>query len=306
MSTTQRDLIVRRRTLWIITAAVTAMAMWAYWGVHGPTAPLRRSTAPAVLAVDTARDALVAAQRDAQAGPAGAGDVQTQLSVAGQSLSQAAIANVTGLPGRQTLRILAGLVSVYTGWVDAAENQPANSVLRDAYLSYASSVLAGQTTGILTRLDELQGDQRAAVREQTSFDWTLWVRWILCGLLCAALLVRLAEAQSYLRARFRRRYNAWLLAIMLVVVAGFPVLAVLTWQTHGALAHAQVLLRQPWSVKLIHRTTTAVDGCLRRTIWRSTAFWGIPPAGAAMALAVRAGFQARLNDYGNPSRRGES
>ncbi len=298
MSTTRRDLLVRRRFLWITTAAVTAMLMWAYWGVHGPAAPMRRSSAPAVLAVDTARTALVDADDDARHGATGGDDFQTQISVASQSLSQAATADVAGLNGRQTLKTLSGLVVVYTGFVQKAQGQPDGSPLRTAYLGYARSVLAGRGTGILARLDSLQRRQRQVVAAQAAFDWTLWLRWALGVLLCAVLLTALLESQRFMRRRFRRRYNPWLL-LTAALLACCPLLVLFTWQTHHELARAQAVLARRLTGTAIPRAAADVQAGLRGTIWRSSVSYGIPAAGAGMALAVGRAFRDRLADYGD-------
>lgn len=301
MSTTRTDLLARRRLLWVATAAATVMLMWAYWGVQGPAAPLRRQSVPAVLAVDTARSALKNAGVDTRT-TGGAGEFQKEISVVYQSLAQAPVAELTGRPGEQTQRTLIGLVTVYTGLVEKAQDQPAGSVLHEAYLSYADSVLNAKPTGLIARLDDLQKNQLRVADGQAAFGWTLWLRWGAGIVLCAVLPALLLEAQGFLRRRFRRRYNAWLLAGMLLVCV-CPLMVLFAWQTHRALHGATTVLAGRPTGTGINATAVTVQDDLRGTIWRASAFWAVPAAGAGLALAVQGGFQARLRDYGTAPRR---
>ncbi|GAA1909514.1 hypothetical protein [Streptantibioticus ferralitis] len=312
MSTTRRDLTRRLQLLLALTVVGTAVLFASYQGVHSDAGALRTTSKTAVLAVDTAEYALNQAQRGAGSGAADSDDFQTQVSVAGQSLSQAAASNVRGLEGRQTLQTVAGLIVVYTGWVQKADQEPQGSILRTAYLGYARSVLTNSAgTGIIDRLDQLQSRQLDEVRRQSSFGWPLWLGWGATLVLFAALSVGVLEAQLFLRRRFRRRYNRPLVAATVLLAAPL-VLGLFTWQTHAALGRAHTALlakahsalppRPSLTASDISDAEERVGRDMRGTAFRTATAYGIPFGGAMVAVLVFWGLQPRISDYGFRSR----
>jgi hypothetical protein len=238
VSTTGRELTLRLRLLLALGAATTLVLFFAYRGVHDDTVPLSSSSAPGILAVDTAENALRKAHKVVRdSGPGGdmSGEFHTQISVAQQSLALAAAENVIGVEGRHDLQTITGLIAVYSSWVErwGQEDQEA---LRAAYLYYAQQVLGFQeedgTDGdVLSRLDALRGKQLDEAERQAAFPWQLWLGWSTVVVLYLALFLALLETQRYLRRRFRRPVQVRLLAATVVCALGVPVLA---WTTRRA------------------------------------------------------------------------
>jgi hypothetical protein len=238
VSTTGRELTLRLWLLLTLGAATTLVLFFAYRGVHDDTVPLSSSSAPGILAVDTAENALRTAHevvRDSGPGGDMSGEFHTQISVAQQSLALAAAENVIGVEGRHDLQTITGLIAVYSSWVErwGQEDQEA---LRAAYLYYAQQVLGFQeedgTDGdVLSRLDALRGKQLDEAERQAAFPWQLWLGWSTVVVLYLALFLALLETQRYLRRRFRRPVQVRLLAATVVCALGVPVLA---WTTRRA------------------------------------------------------------------------
>ncbi len=300
MSTTARELARRLWTLLALCVAATAALFGAYQGVHTDAVPLSTRSAPAVLAVDTAKDALTQAKDDAVRGAAGNGDFQTRISVAEQSLALAASDNVTSLKGRQALQTVTGLIAVYTGMVEQADEEPSGSALRTAYLGYAASVLDNRQTpqaGVMGRLDQLQSDQLATLSGQSSFGWPLWLGCGAVAVLGLALVVALVEVQRYSRRRFRRRWNRPLAAATVLLAAGTAVLGRFTWQTHSGMAQARARLAPPLAGDAIQRAGAAVARCMAGTDFRAAVADWIPIGGAALMVLIVAGLMPRIADY---------
>ena len=274
MSVTKRALLRRLYALLVLGVVFGGSLTLSYRAVHHDAVRLAHATAPALLAVDTAKNALLQAKEDTERGAAGSGDFQTRISVAHQSLALAAAENVTGREGRQTLQTVAGLTSVYTDWVQRAVAEPAGSPLRCAYLHYADNTLYGapsrpdpdrkpgtcategtgragdSTSGIIGRLNDLRDRQAEVVDRQARHGASrgpVTLGWAVVLVSGAALLVVLLETQLYLRRRFKRRLNGWLLPATVLLVAGTAVLATLTRHTLGDLSAARddLLRHQP-------------------------------------------------------------
>ncbi|UXY30759.1 hypothetical protein [Streptomyces sp. HUAS TT20] len=296
-STTAHDLTVRRRLLLGLTAVLTVCLFVSYEGVHGDADPLRTSSAPGVLAVDTAQYALAQAQQEAMAAAPSTSEIQKQISVAARSLAVAAADDVGGPAGRQALQTVADLITVYHGMVQKAQLEPAG-LLRDAYLRYASSVLEDRHSGIRTRLDQLQKDQQGVVRRQTSFGWTLWLGWSVVVLLVLALAAALLETQVYLRRRFRRKYNRELLAAVALLVVGAVTLTLFTLWTHNGMSDTRGLLHgqlsEPSAITDAGRQTAAN---LAYTGFRAAAAVWIVIGGGLLMMLAETGLRQHINDY---------
>jgi hypothetical protein len=296
-STTAHDLAVRHRLLLALSALLTLSLFLSYEGVHGDANPLRTSSAPAVLSIDTALYALGQAQRDAGAA-APTSDFQKQISVAAQSLAAAAGDDVGGPAGRQALQTVAGLITVYAVKVQQAQLQPADSVLREAYLSYATSVLTDQGSGIQARLKALQRQERDAVRRQTSFGPLLWLGWTVTLLLALALAAALLETQLFLRRRFRRRYNRGLLAGGALLAAGIAATLLFTVWTHQGMAHTRDLLdRELTSGPLITGAGRHTASYLADTGFRASAAVWILIGGILLMALAETGLRRHIDDY---------
>ncbi|MEU2062643.1 hypothetical protein [Streptomyces sp. NPDC013455] len=296
-STTARDLAVRRRVLLTLSALLTLSLFVSYQGVHGDANPLRTSSAPAVLSLDTAQYALVQAQRDAGA-PAPTSDFQKQISVAAQSLAAAAADDDLGGPaGRQALQTIAGLITVYAVKVQQSQLQPDGSVLREAYLSYATSILTEEGAGIQARLAALQREQRAAVQRQTSFGPLLWLAWSVTLLLTLALGAALLETQLFLRRRFRRRFNRQLIAAAVLSLAGVGIGVLFTVWTQQGMADTRTLLDRPLPGRLIPDAGRDTASYLAHTGFRAAAAVWILIGGVLLMALAETGLRRHIDDY---------
>ncbi|MFF5436218.1 hypothetical protein [Streptomyces achromogenes] len=296
-STTARDLTLRRRLLLALSALLTLSLFVSYQGVHDDADPLRTSTAPAVLSLDTALYALGEAQRDAGR-PVPTSDFQKQIAVAVQSLAAAAADDDLGGPGgRQALQTVAGLITVYADKVQRSQLQPGGSVLREAYLSYATGVLTEKGAGIQDRLKALQRQQRAAVHRQTSFGPLLWLAWSVTLLLALALTAALLETQRFLRHRFRRRYNRQLIAALLLLLAGVTVTVLFTVWTQAGMNRTRTLLDLPLPGRFIPDAGRDTASLLAGTGFRAAAAVWILIGGALLMALAETGLRRHIDDY---------
>ncbi|MEW2283020.1 hypothetical protein [Streptomyces sp. NPDC047841] len=296
-STTAHDLTVRHRLLLSLSALLALSLFVSYQGVHGDANPLRTSSAPAVLSLDTALYALGEAERDARA-PAPTSDFQKQISVAAQSLSAAAADDDVGGPaGRQTLQTIAGLITVYAVTVQKSQLQPDRSLLREAYRSYATRILTEKGTGVQDRLKALQRQQRAAVHRQTSFGPLLWLAWSVSLLLALALGAALVETQLFLRRRFRRRYNRQLLAALALSAAGVATAVLFTVWTQQGMADTRRLLDRPLPGRLIPEAGRDAASYLAHTGFRASAAVWIPIGGVLLMALAETGLRRHIDDY---------
>ncbi|MGW5278230.1 hypothetical protein ACWERI_02040 [Streptomyces collinus] len=296
-STTAHELAVRRRLLLTLSALLTLSLFLSYEGVHGDADPLRTSSAPAVLAIDTALYALDAAQSDATGTPPSLSEFQKQISVAAQSISVAAADDAGGPAARQAVQTVAGLITGYSGMVQKAQLEPERSILRDAYLSYATDILKGDDASIEARLKALRTRQLAAVKRQTSFGPLMWLGWTASTLLVLALLAALAETQLFLRHRFRRRWNRRLIAAGALLTAGFAVLLLFTVWTHRGMADTRALLDGAPPGPAIPRAGQDTAAHLAHTGFRAAAAVWIVIGGALLMALAETGLRQHINDY---------
>ncbi|WP_206739204.1 hypothetical protein [Streptomyces sp. L2] len=296
-STTAHDLTVRHRLLLALSALLTLALFASYEGVHGDAAPLRGSSAPAVFSIDTALYALGEARQAATAETPSTSEFQRQIAVAAQSLAAAAADDVGDAAGRQAVWTVTGLITVYTGYVLKAQQEPSGSVLRAAYLSYANSVLRADGTGIVARLDALRADQRAVVHRQTSFGWALWLGWSVTALLVLALGAALLETQLFLRHRFRRRYNRQLIAAGALLAGGSVTLVLFTVRTHQGMADTRALLDRSPAGPAITDAARSTAAYLSGTGFRAAAAVWIVIGGALLMALAETGLRRHLDDY---------
>jgi hypothetical protein len=303
VSTTGRELTRRLQLLLALGATTTLVLYAAYRGVHDDAVPLSSASAPGVLAVDTAKSALGKAKTaipDAQLADAGTGDFQTQISVANQSLALAASENVTGLTGRQVLQTVTGLIAVYSGWIEQANREPAESPLRPVYLHYAERALnaPGTSEDIMGRLDGLRALQLRVAAQQVSFSPPLRAGWGAVLVLSLALCGALVEAQRYARRRFRRLVNPPLLAATLLWATGVTTLGWLTLRTHSAMAASYTDLRkQPGREHVISQVGAAVADRMAQSGFRAALSVWILVAGVLLLGLIVAGLLPRIFEY---------
>ncbi|KIF70022.1 hypothetical protein HY68_17930 [Streptomyces sp. AcH 505] len=305
MSSTAQDLV---RRLWVLLAlgAVSTLALFgAYRGVHADAVPLASASTPGVVAVVTAQNALQEAQESAVqsgvAGVPGTSDASIKLAVANQSLGVAASDRVTGLDGQQTLATVDGLLTVYSGWIEKANREPAGSPLQDAYFHTAATVLDGNSQAhptndsLLGRLAELQRRQEQVVDQQAEFGWPLWIGWAAVVLICGSFCLALVETQRFTRRRFRHRWNRPLAAATVLLVAGVLVLALFTWWTHDGLTDSAALLNGAVDGRLPNPAT--VKGHMSGAGPRAAVANWILAGGVVLMVLIAAGLVPRISEY---------
>jgi hypothetical protein len=308
VSTTARDLTRRLRRLLVLGTATTLVLFGAFRAVHHDAVGLATASAPGVLAVDTAKHALVQAGDSVPEDglqDAGTGGFHTRISVAHQALALAASENVTGLSGRRTLQTVTGLISVYSGWVEQANREPDGSPLRGAYLLYAHQVLDDPDSeeDIMGRLDALRGEQLAVAERQAAFGWPMRLTWAAAAVLTAALLGALLEAQRFARRRFRRPANPPLLAATALWAVGAVALARIVLGTHGDTAASVDLLRDGPTGGGIAVAASGVEGRLADAgLWAALSD-GVLVAGVALVALSAAGLLPRIAEYRHRERR---
>jgi hypothetical protein len=291
---TARELSRRLWVLLVLAALASAALFGSYQGLLGTALPLRDTSAPAVLGVDTALEALNQAGEDAQ-DAAASGDFRNHVTIVNQSLAAVAAEDVTGMDGRQTLQTVSGLITVYTNYVLLAYGE--SGPLQGGYRHFADQVLTGKG-GIRELLDGLQDRQRAEVRRQTGVGLPLRAGWGLTFVLSAALLAVLAETQVYLRRRFKHRWNRPLLAACVLLAGGVCVLAVFAAWTASDFGRSRVRLAvEPDDATRIQSAGEAVAHSLAGSGFRAGLSWWIVVAGLVLLALIAAGLWPRVNDY---------
>ncbi|MDT0549675.1 MULTISPECIES: hypothetical protein [Streptomyces] len=316
MNGTRGFLIRRLVTLLALSVTASAVLFTAYYGVSRNTRAVRDASAPAILQVAAANEALDESYEYAKRSlVGGTGDIEglgedyrTTLSTANQALAQALKSTTAGPPARQTLLTVTGLVSSYGDLVQQAYVNRDNTALRDAYLGYAETMLRGDDgsghrarsgdSDILARLAQVEKKQLRLLDQQTSFGWLLSLAWwVLVPAACAAPVVLLVRTQRFLRLRFRRRFNPFLLVATGLLLLTVPTLAVLTYQTQDRLAQARTSLRQTNIGKAPDTTNKRVSTKMEETHWRTGAVVWIPMGGVLLAALVFVGLQPRIDEY---------
>ncbi|MEV6409453.1 hypothetical protein AB0M58_42155 [Streptomyces bobili] len=295
MSTTGRALTRRLRLLLALGALTTLALFAAYRGVHDDTVPLASSSTPGILAVDTAKSALLRAHAAVDgSGPAGdaTGEFHTQLSVAHQSIAVAASENVTGPADRHTLQTVTGLITVYSAWVERAGRE-SDASLRGAYLHYAQQ----GRDDIVDRLDDLRDEQVRVARAQASFPWPLWLGWGTVLVLCLVLCAGLVEAQRFSRHRFRTPVHPPLLAATVLCASGVAVLGWFTVRARSAMRDSLAELRVTRSADEIPGAGADVERYMADAgLWASLSEW-ILVGGALLMALTWLGLWPRIAEY---------
>jgi hypothetical protein len=256
---------LRDRLVALPLLAVVGAFGWAYGQVRGDSAYARDRLAPALAGLADARASLFIAQGEAEQNlddgrAAELGGLseryRTRVARATQSLNQVARSGALTVAEEQELRVVSALVVDYTGWIGRAQQDADDSVLRNAELTYARSMLC---SGPITRADS--GDRYPACRPATGYSATSIVDrvgglerqlrdrladragWgdgvIAAAVVCALALVLFAaglwRTASFLRRRFRIRLSVPL------AVAALPLLVLPLLIADALLAqHAQM------------------------------------------------------------------
>jgi hypothetical protein len=235
-STTRRTVRRLLVSLLAVTTVSGVAMIWVFTQVRDTADTVRTRTAPAILQLAIAHDALVQADNVAVTSFAaesglraprlsGPGDeFRNQIAIASQSLTQVAGENTVGDAASRTLQLVQGLLVTYTALIEQADAhwQRDDKALGATELWSASQLLHG-AEGILGQLDTLLDAQRAALAAQIgagSMTRPASLALILLNLVLCALLV---STWWILRRRFRRSVNLGLVAACVLLVVGFAV-----------------------------------------------------------------------------------
>jgi hypothetical protein len=258
-STTRRDLR-RYRGLMLLLAVITLGVSVAF-SVDAvlTTRDVTDRRIPLVLELRASREAMVAADlaavRSFGSGRARLGgpgeEYQNQIALAGQSLTQVARSLSEDDGAVRRLQLVEVQLHEYVALISQADTQFQQhglSGLTSTYLWYASRVLRAPGTGIFDELDELLTEAgtgyTAGLEAVSASPWT--TRWppvrvdahlarFVPTLLLAVVLV---PAQLYLRRKFRRRVNAWLLPATVVTLL---LLGSFSWSWWQARHHVEAV-----------------------------------------------------------------
>jgi hypothetical protein len=271
---TTRARLHRLRAALLGTTLLALVSSWyAFDNVQDTIDTVRDRTAPALLEAAAARSALAEADSLAinsfstgEAQLVGPGDrYQNRIAVASQSIAQVAEDNTLGEAGSKQLRVVAGLVVAYTGWIEQADAHyrqgGGTTELAAVDLWYASRLLHEPKTGVLAQFEQLVQAQQDALRGQLDDSSTTFWRAVLVAVPIVALLVLLVVAQHFLRRRFRRAWNLPLL-FATVVLAGCGVITVLGVVAQQRVEAAADELRQvtsTWDTRTSANRATAQE-----------------------------------------------
>jgi hypothetical protein len=250
---------------------------WACTGVRGDSVYIRDRAAPALVDLADARASLLIAQGEAERNLAEGRAAElsglseryrTRIARATQSLNQVTRSGALTVAEEQEVRVVSALVVDYTGWIGRAQGDATDSVLRDAELTYARSMLCSKpvtatrenpypvcpaatgsaATSIVDRVTGLEGRLRARLAERAAWGADTITAAVLAALAFALLGAGLWRTVSFLRRRFRIRLSIPLAA------AALPLLAVPFLAVDALLAlHAQ------------HETVPVADAMAERT-----------------------------------------
>ncbi|UGQ13717.1 hypothetical protein LO772_09010 [Yinghuangia sp. ASG 101] len=220
----------------VVTAVLTAAMSWLRVDRAGAeTDALRDRHLPAVVALDQVAEALTEADRAAAralvsgafplTGPGT--DYQEAVKIAGQALADAR-ERLGGVRSAQPeLRAVDGLIIEYAGLVGVAQSG-GEGPLAVAGIVYASDLLHAENTGILARLGELRDAELAALRDGRDGFWTSAAATVPFRICAGAVFLVLVVGMWYLRRRFHRHVNPFL------VVAMAALLALVVWDSVNA------------------------------------------------------------------------
>ncbi|MGB6165283.1 MAG: hypothetical protein WCF33_06345 [Pseudonocardiaceae bacterium] len=230
-TTTGETLRVLRALLLILTVMVGGTSWWVFQKVHSTVETVHNTTAPAILDVLAARDALVKAdsaavdsfRSDDEVKLIGPGlEYQNQLTSARQRLIQVVAEHNVTPEGNQRIQLLEALLEAYSGLIGQAQEHFGTAV-GIADLWSASQLLHGGESPILDELNKLVMDQTGLLNDQISTSSTTTENLLQWVLPIALLFVLLVATQVFLRRRFRRAANWPLLVATLALIGLFIV-----------------------------------------------------------------------------------
>lgn len=239
----------RLRTLALL-AAVGAGLMWlagglAVAGTRAEVVSIGQRTVPVAIGARKIHAELADADRAAASDfLLGASETseprqeyELDLSTANAQLEQAAELNGPGGVQSEDLQKVISMVTEYAGLIEAARaNDRQGLPLGAAYLRTASTLMHQPNTGILARVDALDGYQPSDPAGDGIAKMLLGGALATFYLAAIGLFVLLISTQVFLRRRFRRRRSNPLLAATVVLVALVVAMSVQAVSTYRSLS----------------------------------------------------------------------
>ena len=314
-----RRLLERHLAVMVVTALVSMTAVLvSYREVQNASGEMRTRGAPAVQGVAATQLALLRAHQEAEKSVddgidevVGAGArYENQLAAADQGLSRLSDVQIDGERGRGVLVTLTGVLTSYsTSITPGAVKYVHDDLMQREKFAEARTLLDRPGTGVVPRLDVLQGHQMRRVDRVSSLGTLQRTGWAVAELGLLVLALSCLSALWVLRTRCGRSLDPWLLAALLVTVALAVVPLWATVHTQQRLDIARQLLvaieqRAHEHTNLIESQTYVIDnsatlrGGLAARSWQSWTYYGALGGGALIVLLPAAGICRRLNaDY---------
>lgn len=173
---------------------------------------------------------------------------EADIAMASRQLEQAAEHNAAGGQASRELEAAIAMVTEYRGLVETARaDNRQNFPLGAAYLRRASALMHRPNDGILARIDTLGGlSVRDLSEEDSSLRFTGGAL-VVFALLAIVLLGLLVSLQTFVRRRFRRRWNRRLMSAtaLLTVVMGWLL-------AQSALSYRSLVIAEQQAYPRIH------------------------------------------------------
>ncbi|MEU9563602.1 hypothetical protein AB0D16_16430 [Streptomyces sp. NPDC048161] len=304
----------------MLVAALVSMSalLVSYREVQISAGEMRSRGAPAVQGVAATQLALLRAHKEAEASVhSGIADVvgagaryENQLAAADQGLSRLSDVQIDGDRGRGVLETVNGVLTSYSSSITpGAVKYVSDEPMQTEKFTEAEMLLTRAGTGVVPRLDVLQGHQMARIDTLSSLNPLQWSGWAAAELGLLVLVLITLSALWVLRTRCGHSLDLCLLASLLGVVflATGPLIATSTTQDRLATARdGLVRIEQQAhdhrdlaaSQQAVTDTATRVRAGLAAQGWQSGVYYGALAAGALIVLLPAVGIGRHLNaDY---------
>ncbi|MFF9570880.1 hypothetical protein [Streptomyces sp. NPDC014685] len=314
-----RRLLERHRAALLLVALVSLSALLLpYRQVQSAASEMRTRGAPAVQGVAATQLALLRAHQEAEDSVAdGIADVvgagaryETQLAAADQGLTRLADVQIDGERGRGALETVNGLLTSYSASITPAVTKyVSNEPMREEKFAEADTLLTREGTGVVPRLDVLQGHQLERIDRLSSAGPFQRGAWVVAetGLLAMALIT--LSALWVLRTRCGHSLDLCLLVSLAATVflAVVPLTATVVTldrldTARDGLVRIERLAQDHTDLARSQQKVTEESAQVRAGLaardWQSGTYYGALAAGVTILLLPAIGLGRHLNaDY---------
>ncbi|GGV96170.1 hypothetical protein GCM10015535_65200 [Streptomyces gelaticus] len=314
-----RRLLERHLAAMLVTALVSMGALLlSYREVQISAGEMRARGAPAVQGVAATQLALLRAHKEAEGSMrSGIADVvgagaryENQLAAADQGLSRLSDVQIDGDRGRGVLETVNGVLTSYSSSITpGAVKYVSDEPMQKEKFSEAETLLTRKGTGVVPRLDVLQGNQMTRIGTLTTMSPVQWSGWAVAELGLLAMVLITLSALWVLRTRCGHSLDLCLLVSLLAVVflATGPLIATSITQDRLATARDGLIRIEQQahdhrdlagSQQAVTDMSTRVRAQLAAQGWQSGVYYGALAAGALIVLLPAVGMGRHLNaDY---------